>query len=175
MGMRHLTIAILVAGLTTGATAKADPGRVSQYSDLSACQIAETKLDEAGYVRSSCVGPSSFKYEIVESDGRQNLVLDNGQAKTSLALPSLMGGGFSSLGSRIEWRGDEGADFQPDALILRYNVVEDANVPDKPTSYLLVAWLKRDGACLAGKAAPGADQNELARKIADGELACSPQ
>lgn len=82
-------------------------------------------------------------------------------------------GGFSSLGSTVEWRGQgRGRSFRPDALILRYVAVEDVEHPELPTSYLLTVSLANRRPCVTAKVPPGPAQNERARRIADGPAAC---
>lgn len=154
-------------------TAKpAADGRMSRYTSLSDCRVVRSAPDEAGFVESTCPGMGGYRLKLVEADGRQNLMLVSGGQEHSLALPSISGGGFSEIGRRVEWRGREadGA-FRPDAMILRYDVVENFEQPGRPTSYLLPVSLERTP-CLTGKIRPGAGQNDRARAAADGTAKC---
>ncbi len=145
----------------------------SRYTRLSDCRIIAANKEEAGYVRSACRGIRGFNLERVEADGRDNLsVISPNGANQSLSLPSLSGGGFSSLGDTIEWRGRAGR--KPTAAIIRYKVVEQPSQPDRPTSYLLVVSLPGKP-CVAARIAPGPNQNERARKAADNKLSCKKE
>jgi hypothetical protein len=112
---------------------------------------------------------------VTEGDLRQNVVIElPGRGERSLALAETTGsGGFSSIGETIEWRGrGAGRAFRPDALILRYIVVENAEQPERPASYLLTVSLANRRPCVTAKIAPGPGQNERARAIADAAARC---
>jgi hypothetical protein len=145
-------------------------GRLSQYTPLTGCRVTTSKPDEAGYRVSDCPGFGGYGIQLVESDGRENLMIQppEGPAQ-SLRLPEHGGGGFSDLGEHAEWRGDPGA--APQALIVRYKVVEKADAPESWTSYLFVVSLT-GRPCVAAKVPPGAQQNDEARHIADGPMTC---
>lgn len=150
-----------------------DAGRDSYYTSLQDCPVIRSAPEEAGYSRSACPGLGGYGLELVDADARHNLIVvaPDGQ-EHSLRLPSLSGGGFSSLGERVEWRGITGnGKFRPDAMIVRHEVIEDANEPERPTSYLLAVSLEGTP-CLAARIAPGDAQNERAREAADGLLHC---
>ncbi len=162
--------AFLPASAAAQPSASAD--RQSRYTSLDACEVIATAPEEAGYSRSACPGLGGYSLEFVVADGRENLVvMSPGGAQQSLGLPSLMGGGFSALGRTIEWRGEKANRLSPDALIVRYNAVEDPLRPGQPTSYLLVVSLSAPP-CLAARVPPARAQNELARIAADGAMTC---
>jgi len=147
-------------------------GRVSRYTSLADCQVVRSAPDEAGFFESACPGLGGYRLKLVEADGRQNLILVMGGREHNLGLPSISGGGFSELGKRIEWRGrEEDGSFHPDALILRYDVVENVDQPTRPTSYLLPVTLERTP-CLSTKIRPGPAQNDRARAVADAQRTC---
>lgn len=154
------------------ATAASTAGRVSRYTSLSDCRVVRSAPDEAGFSESSCPGLGDYRLKLVEADGRQNLMLVSGGREHNLRLSSVSSGGFSELGKRIEWRGHgQDGSFHPDALILRYDVVENFDQPTRPTSYLLPVSLERTP-CLSAKIRPGPGQNDRARAAADGRGKC---
>lgn len=173
------------AAPSKGAEAPADPaaapseapavdGRASRYTSLKDCRVTESEPDEAGYSRSECPGLGGYGLVVIDADARQNLLIQvpGGGEAVSLRLPERTGGGFSRLGDQAEWRGATGdGPFRPDALIVRYGVMENGDAAPE-TSYLLTISLGQGGPCLAGKTAPGPDQNAAARAVADGPLRC---
>ena len=82
----------------------------------------------------------------------------------SLELWSVVSSGFSSVGPKVEWRL---AKATPVALIIRYNTSEDAEAPNKNTSYLAVAKITATEICVTDKISPGPTANEDARRAAD--------
>ncbi|HVI97807.1 MAG TPA: hypothetical protein VM657_01940 [Sphingomonas sp.] len=158
-------------------TAVAADGRVSRYTSLAACTLVRERPEEAGFAESRCPGLGGYGLRLVDADARQNLFVEQpGGAVTSLRLSELGGGGFSSIGQSIEWRGAaKGADLAPDAIILRYNVVENPTSPGSETSYLIVVSLSGGAPCVTDRIAPGPHQNERARTAADdADRACLP-
>jgi hypothetical protein len=155
------------------APAAATPaGRASRYTSLDDCRVVRSAPDEAGFSEATCPGLGGYRLKLVEADGRHNLMLVSGGQEHNLRLPSISGGGFSELGKKIEWRGrEEGGSFRPDAMILRYDVVENPDQPGRPISYLLPVSLQHTP-CLAAKIRPGTGQNTRARAAADGRHRC---
>lgn len=147
--------------------------RVSEYSSLGGCRLITSKPEEAGYRNSACPGVGGFSLRLIDSDGRQNLFVKTPSGKErSLRLSQAAGSGFSRIGDRIEWRGtmDDEATIRPDAMVLRYFVVEQEG--EGETAYLLPVMLTGGGPCVAGKISPGVDQSERARAKVDGNMAC---
>ena len=142
--------------------------RSSRYTSLRDCVLEKSAPEEAGYSVQLCPGVGA-RLRLIEADGRQNLfVLPSGGDEQRLDLPSRTGGGFSSLGDQAEWRGaSAGPDFRPDALIVRYAVVEQPERPTQPTSYLVVIRTRPGRACVTARVPPGPGQNEAARRLAD--------
>jgi hypothetical protein len=167
-----VNLAVALLGSSTLAASAAQTGQY-RYTQLSDCKEVKSARDEGGYVRSTCPGVGGYRLERIEADGRENLIVVTPQGKKhNLGLPSHSGGGFTSLGDTIEWRGRlDGKVLRPTAMIIRYKVVEDANRPDRPASYLLgVSLVKMP--CVAAKVAPGRNQNERARAVVDGRPSC---
>jgi hypothetical protein len=106
---------------------------------------------------------------LLEGDLRQNLVVVTPKgAQHSLELWDVISGGFSSVGPKAEWRiASQNGRFSPVALIIRYNVSEDADHPAKKTSYLAVAKITASEICVTDKISPSATANDDARRAAD--------
>lgn len=165
---------LVLAALALSTAAVAAP-RSSQYTRIDKCRTLELNEDEGGWSVQLCPGLAGYRLRVTEGDLRQNVVvLLPGGGERSLALSeATRTGGFSSLGPIVEWRGrSAGRAFRPEALILRYSVVEDAERPERPTSYLLTVGLANRRPCVTAKVAPGPGQNERARRIADGPASC---
>lgn len=161
---------------TSAAAAAPDDGRRSRYTRLDRCRLIErSPTDEGDYAALACPGLGGYRLRLIEDDLRQDLVVElPGGGERSLALSEATGsGGFSRLGETVEWRGEgNGEAFRPDAMILRYFVVENAETPERETSYLLTVALGQGRPCVTGKLPPGGEQNERARRLADGDAGC---
>ena len=112
---------------------------------------------------------------ILAGDAREDVVVipPAGKPEQSLDIPGVTRkGGFSSLKDVVEWRGTQakGA-FKPSAMIMRFNVQENPDVP-KDTSFLLAVRLDGAKPCVTALVAPGPEQNEKARQAADNPAAC---
>lgn len=155
--------------------AHAAPQRTSQYTRTDKCRTVERNDEEGGWSVQACPGLAGYRLRLTEGDLRQNVVVElprTGRGRggeRNLALAEATGsGGFSSIGATVEWRGTgRGRAFRPDALILRYAVVEDAERPERPTSYLVTVSLANRQPCVTAKVPPGPAQNARARAIAD--------
>ncbi|WEK45276.1 MAG: hypothetical protein P0Y56_09530 [Candidatus Andeanibacterium colombiense] len=148
------------------------PSRIFTYTSLENCPVLESNPDEAGYYLSECKGEGGYRLQVAESDLRQTVtVIAPGGAKTALDLSAVTGGGFSTLGKKVEWRGalKDGV-FAPDALILRHAVVTDPE-GERTVSYLVAITLV-PAPCPVARIDPGPQQNEQARVAADAAGAC---
>ena len=158
------------AAEATASTAPVLPpavGPVSRYTSLKDCKVVDRNADEDWSV-SRCSGTGGFDLMLLYDDARDDVqLLRPGQKPMHLALTSLTGGGFNSLGDTAEWRGvGEGTAFKPAALILRNSVVESPEHPEQLTALLVVVDLSKG--CVIAQVRPKAAQNEVARAIADG-------
>ena len=146
---------------------QADAGRYTSI-DPASCRLIEQNVDEGGYSRHACDGPSGYKLEISESDLRQDVVvIAPGGGRTELQLPSIVAkGAFNSLGKTAEWRGPEA---KPSALIVRLNVARGPEPTRPDISNLVVARLT-GRACVVAVVAPARGQNSSAQRIADGPM-----
>lgn len=172
---RAFALAALFGTCLTAAHANAAPQRTSQYTRTDQCRMIERNEEEGGWSVQACPGLAGYRLRVTEGDLRQNVVVElprsgaRRASERSLALAEATGsGGFSSIGASVEWRGiGTGRAFRPDALILRYVVVEDPERPNAPTSYLVTVSLANRRPCVTAKVPPGPGQNERARAIAD--------
>lgn len=143
--------------------------RTSQFSKTTDCKVIESTSDEGGYFKHACTGPAGHSLTVTESDLRQNVEVNfPGGATANLKLSSATRrSGFNEVGETVEWRGTgEGANWQPDALVLRY-LVQDQPEASADTPYLLVVRLDGTKSCITHEVAPGANQNDQARAVAD--------
>lgn len=140
----------------------------SVYTPLGEKQCRTIKSAEAGDdgYEARCRGTAGYTLLLSEGDLRQNItVITPKGAKHSLDLWTVVSGAFSSLGPKAEWRIDKTS--TPVALILRYNVSENPDKPEKLTSYLAVTKITPTEICVTEKISPGPTANEDARRAAD--------
>jgi hypothetical protein len=143
----------------------------SIYTDLSdtKCKTLEANPDEGGSYIGECAGVGNYKLQVLEGDLRQtiNIVQPASGNKWELGFWSIKGG-FSAVGEKAEWRVvKKGKTVKPIALIVRYNVSEDAEDSTKITSYLLVTKIDGETACVTDVVNPSKNQNLQARQLAD--------
>lgn len=138
----------------------------SVYTDLddTKCKTLELNDDEGGLYTGECKGIGGYKLHVIEGDLRQTITVIDPQAKKlELRLWEYFGG-FSAVGPKAEWR-MKGK--KPFALIVRFNVSEDPEDSTRLTSYLIVAKITQDFACVTDIIKPSRTQNAEARKAAD--------
>jgi hypothetical protein len=156
----------LIATLAFAATAVAQSNS-SVYTPIGDKQCRQIKSHEAGDdgFEARCRGVAGYSLLLSEGDLRQNIVVVTPKGvEHSLELWSVVSGGFSSVGPKVEWRL---AKATPVALIIRYNTSEDAEAPNKNTSHLAVAKITATEICVTDKISPGPKANEDARRAAD--------
>jgi hypothetical protein len=141
----------------------------SEYTSLNAddCRL-ENRDAETGAVRFRCAGVGGFDLRVHDSDARMSLdvLARQGAAARPLELWGVAAGAFSQLGERAEWRFPPGASA-PAALIVRFDVFEQPDRPERPSSRLLVVKLGAADSCLVAQVPPGDGQNVAARRLAD--------
>ena len=149
----------------------------SVYTDLAdnKCKTLESNPDEGGSYRGECPGVGGYRLEVLEGDLRQsiNVVAPDGK-KFELDFWTISVG-FSAVGEKAEWRVvKNGKTVKPIALIVRFNVSENPEKPEKNTSYLIVSKITDKIACVTDVVKPAPNANETARKSADasGGKAC---
>ncbi len=158
---------IIFSSVAFGQTKKIE----SIYTGLSDkdCQTIEQTDEEGGSYSGECPGVGGYKLELLEGDLRQtiNVVAPNGN-KYELNLWTIVSGGFSTVGEKAEWRVTRnGKTITPFALIMRFNASENPEDSTKITSYLVVAKLTKNSACVTDIIKPSANQNVKARELAD--------
>jgi hypothetical protein len=161
------TEAAVIASPQASEDAASATGIVSRYTSLKNCKLVEMREDEDWSV-SRCPGLGGYTVMLNYGDARDDLALRRtGRKDAEIGLPYLAGGGFTTLGETLEWRGAASANgFEPTALIVRNSAVQNPEEPEKPTSLLVVIDLAQG--CAVAQVKPGAQQNERARAVADG-------
>ena len=160
-----LTLTVLLSSVSTEALGQ----NQSTYTSLDPKHCTKVKTAEAGDYEGRCRGVGGYSLLVVEGDLRQNITVITPQAaKHSLELWQVVSPAFSSLGPKAEWRVTrKNGKLVPYALIVRFNASEDAEHPDKITSYLAVAKITSSSICVTDKIPPGAKANDQARLAAD--------
>jgi hypothetical protein len=143
----------------------------SVYTSLNTKQCRNIKspnADEDDLVQ-KCRGAAGYTLMLSEGDLRQNItVVTPRGVEHSLELWSVVSGGFSTVGPRVEWRlVRQNGKLSPVALIIRYNTSEDAEHPNKNISYLAVAKITPTEICITDKISPSSNANTDARRAAD--------
>lgn len=177
--MHQLLISISTALLLTASfNSQAATPLTSVYTSLEGfnCKILESSEEGGGWYKGSCKGLSGYNLLVMEGDLRQTItVVDPKKKQFPLELWSTVSSGFSSLGAKAEWRvKKQGNKTLPVALIVRFNVSENPEKPEKTTSYLVVSKVTGNSICVTDVVKPAANANETARKLADqaGNKAC---
>lgn len=160
-----LLICVVVA---SAATAAAQSIR-SIYTDVSGkrCKTLERDDAAAGYLLEECQGIAGYKLQVASQDDRQGItVIKPGGSKHELNFGQIGGGGFSGLGSKVEWRVKrQRGKLVPIAFIVRFDV--NVGGTEKATSYLTVTKITPQKICLIDTVEPGPRANEKARQLAD--------
>ena len=162
---------VLITGALCANGAQSVAQNRSLYTSLDAkqCRTIKTETTGAGDYEGRCRGVAGYSLTLLEGDLRQNVVVVTPKgAKHSLELWDVISGGFSYVGPRAEWRtAQPNGKPSPVALIIRYNVSEDADHPHKKTSYLAVAKITANEICVTDKISPSSTANDDARRAAD--------
>src|SRR5215213_3503105 len=160
-------IMALLACVTT-VTAQTNRSIYTPIGDKQCRMIKSTEAGDDGF-EARCRGIAGYSLLLSEGDLRQNITVITPQGKEhSLDLWSVVSSGFSSVGPKVEWRiTTQNKKLVPVALILRYNASDEAEKPDKLTSYLAVAKITPTEVCVIEKILPGPTANEDARRAAD--------
>jgi hypothetical protein len=117
----------------------------------------------------ACRGVGGYNIQLEYGDSRESItVFSPDRQKHPLELWQVISGGFSSVGQKAEWRVTrKNGKIIPVALIVRFDASENPEDSTKVTSYLVVAKITPQKICVVDKIAPGAKQNEDARRSAD--------
>jgi hypothetical protein len=174
--MNHLdnklrsAVVAFAATVLLASTTPAQSRIESIYTTLLASGCRTIEIDEeSGSSVQSCPGVGGYKLLVLEGDLRQSIdVVDPQGQKFELNLWQVISGGFSSVGSKAEWRVlRKRGKIVPIALIVRVNTNEDPENPDLTKSYLSVTKISAGAACITHKIKAGAGANKMARKAAD--------
>jgi hypothetical protein len=164
------TLILSVAGGIAFPTQAATTHIDSVYTKLSGptCKTLESNEAE-GSAKGRCKGTAGYQLDWMEDDIRQSLnVIDPQGKEFPLELWTTVSSGFSSLGDKAEWRVQKaGKKSTPLALIVRYNVSEDPEKPEKTTSYLVVSKITPSEVCVTDVVKPTKNANQQARTLAD--------
>lgn len=175
-----LTLLITSLLLIAATTASAQSVQ-SVYTDLDEkkCKTLEETSDEGGSSKQQCPGVAGYKLLVLEGDLRQTITVikpDGSEHELDL-WNKVGGGGFSHVGPRAEWRVKmiKGKRV-PIALIVRFDVSENAGDATKTTSYLTVTKITPQKICLTDSVSPQQNANAEARRLADSSAAkpCKP-
>lgn len=145
----------------------------SIYTDLDAdkCKTIESSDEGSGSYVGECKGVGNYKLEVIEGDIRQSINVIHKQSgdKWELDFIGKVSSGFSSVGSKAEWRIKRiNGKIQPIALIVRYNVsVPTEDGRNKNHSSLIVTKFDGEFVCITDVVPPMRKQNEKARELAD--------
>lgn len=138
----------------------------SVYTSLAEaeCRLVE-RDEESGATSMRCPGTAGYALLMHDFDARMTVdVIAPGGATHRLRYSGVITSAFSSLGPRAEWRMRGEA---PIALIIRVNAFENPDTPDRATSYLAVAKITANAACVTDRIPPSANANEVAQQAAD--------
>lgn len=170
MSIRRFIVVSLAAIFVLSMTVLAAPPITSTYTTLSGCKMVKSgKAKGEDWSVMSCRGFAGYGLQLEYGDARESITVfsPNGK-KHPLELWSIISSGFSSVGKKAEWRVTTRKGKQvPIALIVRFDASENPEDSSKVTSYLVVAKITPQKICAVEKIAPGATQNEDARRAAD--------
>ena len=170
MSIRRFFILTLTAIFALSLTVLAAPPITSVYTTLSGCKMVKSgKAQGEDWSVMACRGFAGYSLQLEYGDARESItVFSPDKKKHPLELWSIISSGFSSVGKKAEWRVTTRNGKQvPVALIVRFDASENPEDSSKVTSYLVVAKITPQKICVVEKIAPGATQNEDARRAAD--------
>lgn len=173
----RLRLPLLVTSLILMASATASAQAIqSVYTDLNQKKCKTIHVDPGPGESSTqqCPGIAGYKLLVHEGDLRQSItVVKPDGSKHDLDFWSKVGsGGFSYVGPRAEWRVKrQKGKIVPIALIVRYEVSEASDNPNKKTSYLTVTKITPGQICLTDSVRPSPNMNVEARRLADNSAA----
>jgi hypothetical protein len=137
----------------------------SSYTSIKENQCHTILADELGSIQ-ECKSFANINVQVIDRDLRQSIILLREGNCYPLNFFAKVSSRWSILGDKIEWRYRKSDKAHPIAMIVRFKVSENLNDPDKMTSYLVVSKIGSDNICVVGKIPPQANQNQLARNMA---------
>ena len=166
-----VVLAFATSVLTVGSTAQGQLQTSSVYTDLagSSCTLVEEHKVTGATVH-RCRGVSGWNLLVLYDDQRMSVTLVGPNRKEHpLDYWDVVTQGFSSLGSKAEWRVRRGnGTIKPVALIVRVKASEaQQDGLTKKSSYLAVAKVDSERSCVTHKISAGPNANDRARQAAD--------
>jgi hypothetical protein len=144
----------------------------------SSCQLLEVQKEDARSER-LCPGPQGYRLVVIDSDDRESItVLSPEGKKFDLDFWDIVTRNFSSVGVKAEWRLIRQEDKSiPIALIVPVRAqknYEDNSESTKDVSYLVIAKILDDQACVVAKIKSGPKATQEAQNAADhaAEMPC---
>jgi hypothetical protein len=156
---------IIITGVVIGVSTLWAGEYESSYTSIKENQCRTISTDELGSTQ-QCKSFANINVQVIDSDLRQSITLYRRGNLYPLNFFAKVSSHWSMLGDKIEWRYRKNDKAHPIAMIVRFKVSEDLNNPNKMTSYLVVSKISPDNICVVGKIPPQANQNQLARNMA---------
>ena len=146
---------------------------ISSYTSIDEKDCMTLDSDDLGSIQ-ECEAFEDIGVKVVEGDIRQSIILRYQNREYILNFQSIINTGFSTLGSKVEWRHEKGNPKNLKGMIVRLEVNENLEDLDKTTSYLIVSKIVPNDICIVAKIFPQPKQNEFAKAILDSqeELPC---
>ncbi|NKB89024.1 MAG: hypothetical protein GKS06_12485 [Acidobacteria bacterium] len=126
--------------------------------------------EEEASSTSACAGAGGYRLLVHDGDARQSITIVRPDGtEWPLDYWSTVTQGFSAVGWEAEWRvSGRGGDAVPTALIVPVNASEWSDDQDEvPVSYLAIAKITADTACVTDVLTPALHQSDRARRLAD--------
>ncbi len=165
----------LAAALVSGAT------MTTEYTSTTGrtCVITSSN-QETGDTVTRCPGVAGFSLLILNSDDRASIsIVTDDKVTLPLDFWDVVTPTFSTLGPKVEWQVESmHGKKRPVAIIVRVHTVDQTDVEaPRPLSFLVVAAIRNDTACVIGKIpALRPVANESARALAKARNSkCLPQ
>jgi hypothetical protein len=164
-----LSVSVILSAANGAFSQKSKIESVYTSLDDKSCKTLESETEGTGWYRGECKGAGGYKLQVTEGDLRQSIdVVAPNKQKYELDFTGHVSGGFSSVGTKAEWRvSRRGKTVLPIALIVRFNASENPEDSSIITSYLVVTKITKNQICITNIVKPGAKANEEARKFAD--------
>ena len=159
-------ILALGLGLGIGSVCRAAPLE-SVYSDLVSAKCKVVKED-VEFQEEKCGGVGGYSLLSIYSDQRQSVTIVSPQGKEfPLNYWEVVTPRMAHIGDKAEWRvAKENGKVIPKALIVRVTAPANESNP-KTMSYMAVAKITPETACVTDRIEPSAQSNEQARLAAD--------
>lgn len=144
----------------------------SVYTDISdkAC-VKHIDDESTGAFTMTCPGIHGFRLQVLYDDERSSVsIVTPDKRVIPLNYWDAVTRGFSTLGTRVEWRvGYAGGKATPVAIIVRVNAIDQSDLEHpKRLPLLAVAKISGDAACVTRAVnALTPDANKQARRFAD--------